>query len=164
MPENSDYGIVPTFRPTEYVWLKQRLKIDLLSIDEEIIEMPGLIQQAGELTATAIEIRETAENELKHTIAHTAEYLRTTPTPKGKSRSETQIQSEVGLSDDVKAKQNSLGEARLDASLWMALTESLRRKDSGIRVVADLLNSGFLTASSVLDKRRKEIRNAKVGQ
>ncbi len=162
MAENTEYGIVPSFKPEEYVWIKKRLYIDTSAIDDEIICMPELIQQTGEYTSTAIEIRETAENELKHTIAHVAEYLRISPTTKGKTRSETQIQSEIGLSDEVKTKQEALSTARLDAALWSVLVDSLRKKDSGIRVIADLLNSGFLTASSIRDKRRKEIRGAKV--
>ena len=162
MPENSDYGIVPSFRPEEYVWIKQKLRIDLLEISDEIIELPGLIQKAGEYTSAAIEIREAAENELKYTIAERSEFLRTNATPKGTKRSETQIQSEVGLFPEVKAKQEALGEARLNASLWQIITESLRRKDSGIRVAADLINSGYLAKDSIVAKRRSEIRNAKV--
>jgi hypothetical protein len=162
MPENSDYGIVPTsFRPEEYVWIKKKLGIDLLDISEEIIELPGLIQKTGEYTSAAIELREAAENELKYTIAQEAESLRTTPTPKGKARSETQIQSEIGLSPAVKQKQEALSEARLNASLWQVLVESLRRKDSGIRVAADLINSGYLAKDTIVAKRRQEIRNAK---
>lgn len=168
MAENTEHGIVPSFRSEEYVWLKQRLKIDAMSIDREIIDMPELIQKSGEYTSTAIELREAAENELKQTSARVAERLRLTPNlgkdgkQDGKARSETQILSEIPLSDEVKERQQELSVARLDAALWAVLTESLRRKDSGIRVMADLINAGFLTAGHILDKRRQEIRNAKV--
>jgi len=168
MPDDNSYGITPSFRPEEYVWLRQRLKIDQMAIDKEIIEMPELIQKAGEYVSTAIEIREAAENELKHEQAAVAERLRLTPNigkdgkQDGKTRSEAQIASEVPLSDLVREKQMELSTARLDAALWSILVESLRRKDSGIRVMADLISARFITADHILDKRRQEIRNAKV--
>lgn len=161
MPESDEFGITPSYKPHEYVWLRRRLTLDLCNIDDEIMEIPSLIQQAGELTSTAIELRELAKEDYEREEAKAADILRTTPDTKGKQRSETAIQSEIPLSDDVKASLVELSRCRLDAALWQSLTEALRSKNSAIRVVADLLNSGFLTSSSIYDKRRKELRGTK---
>ena len=162
MPETEEHGIVPVYKPHEYIWLKRRLALDLPNIDDDIMEIPSLIQQAGELTSTAIEIRETAKEDYERAKAHAAEILRNTSDPKGKQRSETAIQSQVVLSPEVEQRGKELSTCRLDAALWQSLTEALRSKNSAIRVVADLLNSGFLTSSSIMEKRRREIRNVKV--
>lgn len=161
MPEHEEYGIVPDYKPHEYVWLKNKLSLDLCSIDDEVMEMASLIQQAGELTSTAIEIRETAKEEYERSKAQAADVLRKTPDPKGKQRSETAIQSELLLSNEVEQKAKELSKSRLDASLWQSLTEAFRSKNSAIRIVADLLNSGYLTPNTIYEKRKKDIRNAR---
>lgn len=159
--QNTDYGIVPTYKAHEYVWIRNRVHTDLLALDDEIIETPTLIQQAGEITCTAIEVRETTKNELEYVLSQSGEQLRNIPLPAGQRRSETAISSQIYLSPEVQAKQNELSEARLNASLWSNLTESLKSKNMGIRVAADLINSGWLTSQSVMDKRRKDIREVK---
>jgi hypothetical protein len=149
----------PKFRTEKYRWLKTQLKIDMLNIDQDIVELPVLLQEAGECTALAIEIRESAKEELEHTSAELASLLRVTD-EKGKSRSETMIASLIPLEQDYKDKLASLSEARLDGGLWMAITEAIRTKSSALRVTADLVAAGFMTSSSILQNRRREIRNA----
>ena len=155
-------GIAPTHRPDKYFWLKNKLELDLMDITEEVIKMPVLMQDAGEFTAMAIEIRESAKEDLERTIAQVAENLRNTTTPSGKQRSETAIASAIPLSPLVEQKQKELSEARLDAALWTSLVNSLRDKSTKIHVIADQINSGFITPSSIQEKRRKEIRNVEV--
>jgi len=162
MPETDEHGIVPSYKPHEYIWLKRRVGLDIPSIDDEVMEIPSLIQQAGELTSTAIEIRELAKEDYERAKAHAAETLRNTSDPKGKQRSETAIQSQLILSPEVEQRGKELSASRLDAALWQSLTEALRSKNSAIRVVADLLNSGYLTSSSITEKRRRDIRNVQV--
>lgn len=162
MPEKSDPNIMPSFKPENYIWLRRRLPIDTMDLGQEISDMPTLVQEAGEITSQAIEIREAAKEDVDRVIAQEADKLRNAPRPSGKARSETGIASEVFLSPLLESAQKELRVARLDASLWQTLTESMRRKDSAIRVIADLLNSGFLTSSSFTNKRRQEIRDVKV--
>ena len=161
MPEHDEYGIIPEYKAHEYVWLRNKLQLDLCNIDDEIMEIPSLIQQSGELTSTAIEIRESAKDDYEREKAKAADILRNTHDPDGKKRSETAIQSQLLLSDNVDKAGKELSKARVDAALWQSLTEAFRSKNSAIRVVADLVNSGYLTTSSIYEKRRKEIRNAR---
>jgi hypothetical protein len=160
MPESEDYGIVPSFKPEEYVWLRSRIGIDQLRIDEEVIELPTLIQKAAEFTASAIELREVSKEEVQRAQAQVADQLRQTLTPNKKHRSETMIASEIYLSSYLQGKMEEHSKARLDAALWGSIVEALRSKNSAIRVIADLLNTGFITPNAIMDKRRKEIRNA----
>lgn len=161
MSENES-EVVPTYKPDIYNWLRRRLPLDLLGISEDVQEIASLIQKAGELSAMANEIREATKEDLERTVAQEAEKLRITPTPKGKDRSESMITSQVPLSNLVAQKKKDLGEARLDAALWASLVDGLRSKSAMIRVTADLINSGYITTSSILEKRRKDIRNAQV--
>lgn len=164
MAEHPEYGIIPTYKPEEYVWLKERLPIDLMRVDEEVIELPTLIQRSGEFTSSAIELREAAKEILERQKAIAAEALRTTPNQSGKQRSETAITSEIPLSEDVQAASAQYGVCRLDAALWQTLTEAFRSKNTSIRVVADLLNSGYMTPSTIQNRRRQDMRNVQVGK
>lgn len=135
--------------------------MDLIDIDEELIRMPVLIQDAGESCAIANELRESAKEEFERMKAHIAQQVREAPTT-GKARSETMIESQLPLYEPYKLKQTELGQARLDAALWMTIIEALRAKSMAMRVAADLLNSGFITSDHVRNKRRREIREVSV--
>lgn len=154
-----DGHILPVFRPEKYKWLRVQLHLDLLNLDEEIMKIPVLLEEAGECTALAIEIRETAKEELERVAAEVAGQLRI-PDDKGKSRSETMIASMMPVEHEYLDAQESLRTARLDAGLWMSMTEAIRTKSSALRVTADLVSAGFMTGSSILQNRRREIRNA----
>ena len=153
-------GVLPTFRQDEYLWMRMKLPIDRMRIDDEVIEISGLVERAGEYTALATEIQEAAELDLKITSAIVCEQLRKQKKDNGKYLSETQVQSESYLDQRVVDKQEALSKARLDARLWSTLIEALRRKDSAIRTVVELINAGLISSSSIIAKRRQEIRNA----
>lgn len=150
--------MTPSFESEKYVWLKKRLSIDQVAIDEEVCEIPVLVQESAEFTALAIEIREAAKEDLDRSTAQIAETLRNSPEPGGRRRSETAIASSIPLSPVLAEKQKLLSEARLDSALWSSLTEALRRKDSALKTIAELIMSGMLTTSSIYQKRRKELR------
>lgn len=151
--------IEPTFEVEKYRWIKNKLPLDLLNVDEELIELPVILQQASEFVSSAIEIRERAKDDLEQITSELADALRKVPLEgTGKFRSETQIDKQIPLSPLYRDKQDALGIARLDASLWQSLTDAIRTKSSSIRIAADLLNSGFLTPSYIREKRRKDIR------
>ena len=151
--------VVPTFNPEKYKWLRAKTSLDLMDIDEAVMQMGVLLQEAGECCALANEIRESAKDDLERAKAQIAEYLRGEPY-KDKQRSESMIDSQIPTYQDYKDVQARLSIARSDAALWATVVEALRAKSMQIRVAADLLNSGFLTNDYVRNKRRKEIRQA----
>lgn len=156
-----DHDAIPSFRSQKYVWIRSKTRLDLLDIDTALSEIPVLVQEAGECTSIAIEIREQMKVELNVVEAQIAHELRSTVLESGKRRTDTAVASQIPLDENYKKKEAELSEARLDAALWQSLTEAVRTKSAAIRVAADLLNSGFLTSDHILDKRRKEIRNVK---
>ena len=150
----------PTFQVEKYRWLRQRAKLDLLYIDEDIQELPVLLQEAGEITATAIEIRETLKNDLDIQEAVVANNLRQATDEKGKSKSETTIASMIALDSKYQQIQKDLSIARLDAGLWQNIMETIRSKSSLVRASADLIQAGFISTTYYLDKRKKDIRGS----
>lgn len=147
----------PEFKSEEYDFLKSHLSLDMMDLDEQVMQLPVLIQRASEAASEAIEIRETAKDDLELAQSIAADKLRGVQTPKGKWRTETQITSEIPIDSDVQKKKEALSLARLDASLWQSLVEGFRSKNSAIRVVADLLNAGYMTPASIQEKRRQDL-------
>jgi hypothetical protein len=158
MEDNKDSDLVPSFRTEKYLWFRSKRRLELLDIDEELIEIPVLVQDAGECVAIANELRDSAKEEFDRTKANIAQQLRIVPGDNGKARSESTIDSQLPLYDLYKTSQNKLSQARLDAALWSSMQEAMRTKSSQIRVAADLLSNGFLTTDYVRTKRRREIR------
>ena len=152
---------VPGFRSEKYQWLRKQVALDLSDMDEEVMRIPVLLQEAGECVALANENRETAKDELELVKAQIAEYLRGEPY-KEKQRSESMIDSQIPTYQNYKDAQAKLSEARRDSALWITVMEALRTKSMQIRVAADLLNSGFLTADHIMNKRRRAIREVQV--
>lgn len=151
----------PVFKVEKYRWLKQRVRLDLLYIDEDIQELPVLLQEAGEITATALEIRESTKTDLEKAESLAAERFRQ-PDDKGKIRSETAIATMIALDPDYQKLQQDLSIARLDAGLWMNIMEVLRSKSTLVRASADLIQAGFISTSYYTDKRKKDMRKQPV--
>ena len=154
----SSNNLVPSFRSDKYQWFRARLQLDLLDIDNDLIEMPSLVQDAGECAAVANEIRDSAKEEFERTKANIAQQLRDSAI--GKKPSETMIDSQLPLYELYKQVQAAWSQSRLDAALWATIVEAMRAKSAMIRVSADMLNSGLLTADFLRNKRRAEIRGA----
>lgn len=150
----------PSFRPEKYLWLKRQVSLDMMRIDEELMEIPVLIQEAGENVALAMEIREAAKSDLEVEAAKQAANLRNIKLESGKPPSETAVDKMVPLTPEYEQKLTILSQARLDAGLWQSIMEALRTKSSAIRTVADLVAAGWLSRDHIIQNRRREIRNA----
>lgn len=147
----------PTYERERYLWLRQKTRLDLLALDEELSEIATLVQEAGEKTASANDMLSAAKDNLDGVEAQVAASLRVPPIA-GKARSETQITSEIPLDKRVTEAQATLAAAKFDASLWTNLTDALRLKSSSMRAAADLVQAGYLTTDYILSKRRGEMR------
>jgi hypothetical protein len=66
----------------------------------------------------------------------------------------------VPLDPDYKKIQAELSIARLDASLWQNMMETLRSKSTLVRASADLIQAGFISTTYYVDKRKKDMRKA----
>lgn len=159
MPQENDFPM-PNFRKEKYVWLRSQLEVDQLNIDSDLMEIPVLLQEVGEMASFAIEIKDSSKEALETAKAEVADELRRTPDENGKTRSESTITSMIPLSPKYKSRLAELSEARLDASLWQSLSNAMQRKDSAIRVTADLITSAYISRDYIVGKRRSEIRKA----
>lgn len=160
MPQEIDFP-TPNFKREKYLWLRRQLEVDQLNIDTDLMEIPVLLQEVGEMTAFSLEIRDSAKEALEITKAEIADELRKTPDENGKTRSESTITSLLPLDPKYKQRLAELSEARLDATLWQSLSNAMQRKDSAIRVTADLITCAYISRDYILGKRRSEIRNVK---
>lgn len=150
---------VPTFESDRYLWLKQRRRLDLLAMDQELEEIGVLVQDAAELSALANEIREAAKNDLEVVEAQESSILRAIKLDNGKFPSDYALPKMLPLSEKVQKAEQELSEARLNAALWATLVNALMTKSSAIRTAADLITAGYLQSSSIVNRRRKEIRD-----
>jgi hypothetical protein len=158
MSSSSNSIIEPDFRRERFRFLKNKVQLDLLSVDEALEEIAVLVQDAGECVALANEIRDTAKNELAIAEAEEADRLRQTTTIKGKPPSDYAIPSMLHLCDSVKKATEAYSGARLDAALWATIVNGLMTKSSAIRTAADLISSGYLTTNYLREQRRAQIR------
>jgi len=152
----------PRLFPDQYRFLKAKLAIDMLALDEEVEQIGVLVQSATECSAQANEVRDTLKDRLSEVYSVAAYNLRIAPYPTGRGgvRSEAQIESEVPLDADYKQAQADLSEARLDSALWASIADAMRTKSSALRVTADLINAGFITSDHINLSRREELRKA----
>lgn len=148
----------PTFEPEKYEFLKNRVRVDLMAIDEELMEMPTLLQEAGELTAQAYAISNDCKDKIDEILSITADRLRRIPTESGKSRSEAMIGSEVFAERDVVGARMAYNNAKLDAGLWQSVQEALRKKADLIYTATELIKVGFISKDHILAERRAAIR------
>lgn len=151
--------ILPTFEVDRYRWLRQRSSLDLMEIDQELQELPILVQECGERVALAIEIRDSAKEELEKTKSEVAEAMRIESAKSGKEFSESKIDSKLPSNSIVEAKRAELSIARLDAALWSNLNQAIQAKQYLIRTAAELIVSGYISKDFIVDKRRKELRS-----
>lgn len=156
----ADSKDLPIFKPEKYTWLKQQVPLDLLDIDEQIMKMPTLLQECGECAAQAIEIKDSAKEDLEIVKSRMAARLRGIDY-KGKSRSETMIQTEIPLESEYQVALQELRDARLDASLWQNLMNTLEKKNFSIHTAGGYINSGLISVPYLLEKRRTAIREVK---
>jgi hypothetical protein len=152
----------PSAQDKLYVRLKSRLTIDTMQLDQELIELPQMLSDAGEATAYCIAARDVAKNELDINMSIAADRLRQQPITdsdgKEKRRSEKQIETEIMSIQIVKDAHHRLEEAKLDLALWQSLVDGIRAKQSSIKTVSDLMISGYLAPSSITANRRAELR------
>lgn len=143
-----------------YDRLKARLFVDITRIDDELIENPGMIQEAYENTAYAMQLRDEAKRELEEEIAKAGDEMRR-QTRNGKPPSEASIKAEVPLDKAVQERQAVYSARALDAALWNSVVEGFKTKTSSIKHTAELIVAGYLTPSAIRDKARDDLRQGR---
>lgn len=152
--------VSPKFNPERYLWLKGQLSTDLMNIDEELMRIAVLVQDANENAAVASELYDSAKEKSKVVYAQTAAKIRLELRPDGKAKTEGQVDAETTSSPECSRQQAELSDARLDASLWNSMTEGLRTKAYSLKAIAELITSGYVTKDYAQEKYRAQIRQA----
>lgn len=146
---------------TAYRRLRGKLGIDQLRIDEELMEQPGLVMEAAENLAEALQIRDNCKHRLDIITATEAMRLREVPVSDDgkapKKRTESQVMEEKSLAASVEEANSELELAKYDLALWNGLFDALKEKSSSLKRVAELLISGYLTPAQVYQQRRAEM-------
>lgn len=135
-----------------YDELTQKLLISLLEIDKELMHGAQLVQQCAELSADANSQEQEAKLTLDIVTAEASARLRIHEEGK-KARSETQIQSELPLEEDVQAARMEYDTAKHLASICSSLVGSMREKARLIGKACDMTVAGYITPSSYQPRR-----------
>ncbi len=143
------------FEETQYTILKDRLRIDQLRLDEELIQHPMLTQEVTELAAGALRIRDAAKRDAEQNEAKVARQIRA-EMKDGKAPSETQIKASLSLYKSVQAMAQALDDAGHDLRLWQGMVDAYIQRGSSLKRVAELIIAGYLAPQMV---HRKEVQN-----
>jgi len=139
----------------KYHELSSHLTIDMLRLDQDILELPQIIQDAAELAASIAGIGRDAEHYYEITRAETANKIRNAD---GDSPSEAYITRQLPLEQEVQDAKHIINEAARDTALVTELVRSLREKSRLLIKLSDLIIAGYITPSSVYSKEQKEAR------
>ena len=140
-----------------YEALSKRLFIDELRLDEEIIELPQLLQDVNEFVASATHERDKAQYDLKLTTADVSREIRAESATSTKRPTEAAIETEIVLNERVQQATITYENAKYVLARWQALSESVRAKGYALKNIADLVVSGFITPNALVDRRRTEV-------
>lgn len=146
---------MPQLQNELYEWLKSRLPIDKLRLDDEFIELPQWQQQAAEAFAGAQAERDHLDH-LYDVVEATAAYnLRYPQDPAVKQPSEATIKSELALSQELQDARSNRIEADRDVAEWRQLCDALRTKYNAMRAIADLMQQGYTSVTAVQTANRR---------
>lgn len=140
-----------------YAVFRSRLTIDMMRLDEDLINHPMLMQQAGEIAADALQIRDACNHDLAVVTAKEAQNLRVADED-GKTPSEARINSQVILSRRVKAARTALEDAQHDLDYWQIMVNAIREKGNSMKRIAELTIAGYLAPNAAYSERRSELR------
>ena len=141
-----------------YARLRAALAVDMLRFDQELVEIPQLIQEAAEEAANAAAKRDAAKHQRDMAIADASYTMRNI---EGKPPSETQIASEVTIVAEVQEAREAYIEAERIADTWRALVEALKNKKEILRTLSDQMMAGFLSPTSIVKDARKEMASTR---
>jgi hypothetical protein len=156
----TDTTVEPFEFPEDYQALRAQLPIDWLSLDDELMKMPQLVQEAAEMAmraGNAVGGAELAYDVIKAEIgqAMRAENERIT---------EAAIERNLPLYNDVQEARMELIHAKTYAKLCEDLVRNLRIKSTTLQKSSDLIISGYITPSAAVQQRRDEIYAARRAQ
>lgn len=142
-----------------YNRLRGRLALNPMALDEELQEMPQLVQEAAEMCANATLMRDNCKNRLDFELARVGARLREVPVSDDgkapKARTEGAIAEQRLQDDGVQEILSELEDCKYDLALWSGIFDGLKEKSNSLKHIAQLTISGFLTPAEVYRNRRE---------
>lgn len=135
------------YRAKDYARLRARLSIDRNALDDELVEMPGLLVETCDYAEESSVALARAVFDHKTAVAVASAILRG-ELIHGKARSETAITSEAQVDDNVIAAMEAVEEAKANAAYWNVLVEGMRSKQSSIKRLVELAVAGWMTTGA----------------
>ena len=139
--------------------LRNKLGIDLLNLDQELMEMPVLVQDAAEQAALANDEERAARHNFDLVQSEAARKLRSIPEGSDKKPpSEEKLKSLLPLEEDVANARIAYDAAQTTSAVANALVSSLREKARMLQKISDLIIAGYITKNFAVDNSRQAIR------
>jgi hypothetical protein len=139
--------------PEAYQALCAQLPVDLLDLDNELMKMPQLVQDAAELAYNASNAEGAALLAYDVIKAQIGQQLR----EDNEKITEAAIERSLPLYEDVQEARVAVNQAKTYAKLCEDLVRNLRIKSSTLQKSCDLIVSGYMTTGTVYERRRGEI-------
>lgn len=137
--------------------LSRRLRIDMADVDNELVDMPMLVQEAAELATDANDVENLAHLDYDVARAEYGQRLRL----ENDRISEARIESSMPLDPIVVQARVGYERAKIDSALCAALVSALRTKSSLLQKAADMMLAGWITPNAAYERRRAEINQAR---
>jgi hypothetical protein len=147
-----------------YNRLRGLLIIDMKKLDDEVIQLPGLMLESIECEVEAMALRDNAKNRLSFLKSQESARLREVividaskkePTPR--KRTEGELNELTEISDVVQEAQGEYEEAKFEYELWRGVTEGLRTKASSLKRLNELTVCGYISPTSLHQDTRAAI-------
>lgn len=146
------------WRHKSYVRLRGKLEINRDALDDDVIELPMVVQEISEIVELA-SIRVTAaKTSYAEVYAAAGAALRDTPTRTGKPASEASITARAPFEEGVPEAAMAVKEAEASFALWKRLLDSFRVKQSSIKRLSEFILAGYMSNSSVTDSIRNRVQ------
>ena len=144
-----------------YDRLRGRLIVNMRRIDDEVIELPGQINEAIACEAHAMAVRDNAKNRLSFLTSQEQARLRNVVVyeseNKPRKRTESEIKELAEICDPVQEAAAELDNANYELKLWTGITEGLRSKASSLKRLNELTVAGYISPSSFHTEQRAEM-------
>lgn len=140
--------------------LRRYLTTDPLDIENTFATTPMIMQEAGELAARAIRIRDTAKDNIGVAEANATDRLRKILV-NGKEPAQNRIDSMLPKDEEVQQAKEAHRAAAYDAHICQTLCESLKSQSMTSYKVADLVVSGYFQPSALAARRREGLHAAR---
>jgi hypothetical protein len=146
-----------TTYPDDYNALCARLGLDLEDLDNELMKMPPLVQEAAELAAIAMNDENACHLALDIIKAEVGLQLR----QEQEKITEAAIERLLPLSVEVQEARSNYNHAKTYAGLCGDLVRSLRTKSSLLQKACEMTVAGFITPSAAYERRRAAMNAAR---